>query len=272
MEENQEDFENKKWGTFSKQFKAYQAQHPKSQLRSIKDFAENINQYPHHYKEHTQKRARQHLAKKSKQQSKPEEGGLLSAEELHDLIQSSYDAKTHDLADFDADHDLSDDRVKVYKRKGNSNQAVVVHRGTQGLSDQLLDAQYVMGKDINNSERFKHAADIQRKAEAKYGAHNISTVGHSLGSKIASDVGQNSKEIINLNKAVASRDIGKATSAKETNIRTKYDPVSAAMSLFSNKNNNQNTFTIPSTSINPLKEHSSDVLKRIDPKKMFGVA
>jgi hypothetical protein len=277
MEANQEplDFENTKLNTINKQFKAYLAQHPKSKIKTIKEFTAEINQNPHHYKEHTVKRALKHQNKskttaKKAVANEEEVGGKLSANELHGLINSSYENKTHDLDDFDADHELSDDRVKVYKRKGDSKDAVVVHRGTQGLSDQFLDAKYIMGKDINNSDRFRHSADIQKKAEDKYGAKNISTVGHSLGAKIASDVGQNSKEIINLNKAVASKDIGKKVSSKETNIRTKYDPVSAAMGLFGLRKD-KNTFTIPSTSLNPLKEHSTEVLKRLDPNQMFGI-
>jgi len=266
MEEYQ-DFENAKWGTFSKQFKAYQAQHPKSNIKSINDFAAEVRQNPHHFQEHTVKRAFTYHKRQSKKSKAEEVGGKLSAKELHGLINASYDAKTHDLDDFDADHELSSDRVKVFKRKGDNKDAVVVHRGTQGLADQILDVQYVLGKDISKSERYRHAAEIQRKAEEKYGAQNLSTVGHSLGSKISSDVGQNSKEIINLNKAVASKDIGKRLSSKETNIRTKYDPVSAALGL----SNDKNTFTIPSTSFNPLKEHSTDVLKRLDPNQMFGV-
>jgi hypothetical protein len=170
MEEYQ-DFENTKWGTLNKQFKAYQAQHPKSNIKSINDFAAEIRQNPHHFKEHTVKRAalynkRQTKSKPQPKQSKTEEvGGKLSAKELHGLINASYDAKAHDLDDFDADHELSSDRVKVFKRKGDNKDAVVVHRGTQGLADQILDAQYVLGKDITKSERFRHAADIQRKAE-----------------------------------------------------------------------------------------------------------
>ena len=52
------DFEDIKGGSFSKQFKVYQKQHPKSLLKTIDEFSENILQNPHHYKELTVKRAR----------------------------------------------------------------------------------------------------------------------------------------------------------------------------------------------------------------------
>lgn len=277
MEINQEvgsgDFEGIQWSTFTKQFKAYRNQHPKSKITTIREFADDISKHPHHYKAHTVKRARFYLNAQQKKKKTPaekekeEEGGKLNAKELKSLIDSSYETNTHNLDDFDADHELSSDRVKVYKRKGDSKQAVVVHRGTQGLGDTLLDLHYVMGKNIDNSERFQHAKDIQQRAENKYGAHNISTVGHSLGSKIASTVGQNSNEIINLNKSVAPHELFNKVSSKETNIRTKYDPVSATLGLRGDKN----TFTIPSFSMNPLKEHSSDALKRVADDQMFGV-
>lgn len=195
------------------------------------------------------------------------EGGRLSATEIKDLVQASYDSNLTDLPEFIIDHQLSGDKVKVFKRKGESNQAVVVHRGTQGWGDVMLDARYVLGHNLENTDRFKHAQEIQQKAQEKYGAENTSTVGHSLGSKIASTFGADSKEIINLNKAVAPQDILKPLSHKETNIRTKYDPVSALLALRGNKN----IFTIPSISMNPLAEHSSEAMNRIDPEQSFGV-
>jgi hypothetical protein len=194
-----------------------------------------------------------------------EVGGRLAVQEIKDLIDSSYDPKRTDLTDFDYDPELSSDRAKVYKRK-NSNQAVVVHRGTQGLSDVALDLRYSLGQDITNSDRFRHAKNIQERAEKKYGAENVSTVGHSLGSLAASTVGKNSHEIINVNKAVAPQDFFKPISNKETNIRTKYDPVSALLAFKGNKN----TFTIPSTSMNPLTEHSTDALLRLGMDQQFG--
>ena len=76
-----------------------------------------------------------------------------------------------------------------------------------------------------------------------------------------------SKEIINLNKAVVPKDIGRKTSSKEYNIRTELDPVSIlSKAQFTNKND----ITIPSRTLNPLEEHSTDTLDRLDQDLQVG--
>ena len=83
---------------------------------------------------------------------------------------------------------------------------------------------YVLGQ-YEKSNRCKTWKEIQEKAEAKYGANNISTVGHSQGKVLASKLGKNNKEIINLNGA----DMGKTLfnqGQNEYNIRSKNDLVS----------------------------------------------
>ena len=118
-----------------------------------------------------------------------------------------------------------------------------------------------LGWKMSSTNRFKHSKDIQKKAEAKYGKENVITLGHSLGGKIASDVGGDSDEIITLNKATGigwdayKKDLG--SKKNETNIRTTLDPVSAKGALDAD-------FTIPSKSINPLTEHGTGVLDRVD--------
>ena len=95
----------------------------------------------------------------------------------------------------------------------------------------------------------------------------MSTVGHSLGSHISSQVGQNSKEIINLNKAVVPSDLGKTVSSKETNIRSSRDVISSLLPLQRNKGK---TITIENTSTNPLTEHSTGILDRLPQNQMIG--
>lgn len=192
-------------------------------------------------------------------------GGALPVKDIKELLKHSYDKQPSSHGDYELDPELSGQRVQVYKKRG-SNQAVVVHRGTQGIHDWGNDLKYALGFDISNSNRLKHARDIQQKAEAKYGANNISTLGHSLGSKIARDVGQNSNEIINLNPAIAPQDVNKPKSDKEYDIRTSLDPVSA----LSNLTQNTNTITIPSQSFNPLTEHSTDTLDRLPQDQQIG--
>jgi len=118
------------------------------------------------------------------------QGGKLLTKNIKDLLKQSYNKNLQNINDYDVDTSLSGQRVQVYKHK-NSNDAVVVHRGTKGLHDVYNDIKYAIGMDISNSKRLKHAQDIQRKAEEKYGRENISTLGHSLGSLASSSVGKN---------------------------------------------------------------------------------
>lgn len=193
-------------------------------------------------------------------------GGKVSARDLQGLLKESYNPKNVDYGDWEIDKSLSGQRAKVFTHKG-TKEVAVVHRGTKGIHDWGTDLKYALGFNINKSDRVKHGIDIQKKAEAKYGKENVSTLGHSLGSKIAREAGKDSKEIISLNGAYSPQDIlFKPISDKEFNVRTQYDPVSALLPIKQNKN----TFTIPSVGINPLTEHSTDTLKRVEPDTQIG--
>jgi hypothetical protein len=194
-------------------------------------------------------------------------GGKISISNLKGLLNKSYEKKPKDYMDFEVDKELSGERVQVYKNP-KTGQVVVSHRGTQGIHDIGNDLKYALGFDLKNTERFKHAQDIQRKAEAKYGAENITTIGHSLGSKIARDVGQNTKEVIQLNPAYNIPDALKKTSDKTHTIRTQYDPVSFLQPLL--KSGDKNVTTIESKTSNPLAEHTVDVLERANPDVEIG--
>ncbi len=192
-------------------------------------------------------------------------GGKLSSKYIEDFLSKSYDkAKdaTDEIGDFIKDKKLSGQRVQVYHNP-KTGQAVVVHRGSQGIHDWGNNLKMALGFNMSNTKRFSHGKKIQKEAEAKYGAKNISTLGHSLGGKIASEVGKDSGEIITLNKPVVGRDLFKKNQGKkenETNIRTGHDIVSAL--------DKKADFTIPSKSINPIAEHTTSVLDRTD--KDFG--
>jgi hypothetical protein len=334
------DFENIKWGSFTKQFQAYRQQYPKSRVKDLDAFAKMVLRNPKKFQPRTQKRASfylnvilpQHTARggskgisggmvaedsdegetdhesdsddENEDLAQPHfwnghewvlvpqhapfgleddeilEGGLyrhlynsavsggkLSISSLKGLLNKSYDKKPENYLEYEVDKELSGQRVQVYKNN-KTGQVIVSHRGTQGIHDIGNDLKYALGFDLKNTERFKHAEDIQRKAEAKYGAENITTIGHSLGSKLARDVGQNSKEVIELNPAYNIPDALKKKSDKTYSIRTKYDPVSFLMPLI--KGTDNKTTTLESKTINPLAEHTVDVLDRTDQAKEIG--
>jgi len=193
-------------------------------------------------------------------------GGKISTPDLKGLLHQSYNSKTpKDYKDYQVDKSLSGQRVQVYVKKG-TNEVFVVHRGSQGIHDWGNDLKALAGYDISKSDRFKHAEKIQKQAEKKYGAKNVSTLGHSLAGKISSQVGKNSKEIINLNKFIPPQDILKKPSDKEYNIRSSIDPASVLLPLEKGKN----TFTIPSQTFNPVAEHSTNILDRLPEDTMIG--
>jgi hypothetical protein len=190
-------------------------------------------------------------------------GGKMSAKDVKNLLNKSYDDKPSSLEGYEIDKELSGKRAQVYKKKG-TDEAVVVHRGSQGIHDWGNNLKYVLGMDVSKSKRYKHAKDVQKKAEAKYGADKTTTLGHSLGAKLASDYGKNSKEVITLNKPVLLTEKTKAN-PKETTVRTTGDLVSAFLPTKS-----KDILTIPSKTFNPLAEHSPDVLERLPDDVMIG--
>jgi hypothetical protein len=150
-------------------------------------------------------------------------GGKLSSQDLQALLKKSYEGNLADHNNFKVDKELSGQRVQVYFNPTNS-QTVVVHRGTASANDWITNANYALGN--KNTTRFKHAEKVQRKAEAKYGTSNLTTIGHSLGSRLSEDFGKRGKEIITLDKPVVPYELAKKVSGKQTDIRTNNDVVS----------------------------------------------
>jgi len=112
------------------------------------------------------------------------------------------------------------------------------------------------------TDRYKQGKKLQDATENKYGAQNVSTLGHSQGSKLSRDLGQNTKEIINLNPAYK----GEKPLKNEYNIRSSGDVVSIGL----HGTNRSHDTLIPATTNNPLTEHNIDVLDRLDQNKMIG--
>lgn len=190
-------------------------------------------------------------------------GGKMNTQSIRKFLDASYADKgkaPKEIEGYTRDESLSGERVSVYYNPATKD-AIVIHRGSKGIHDWGNNLKMALGFNMSKTKRFQHAKDIQKAAEAKYGRDHITTLGHSLGAKIASDVGGDSKEIINLNKATGiGWDAFKpryGQKANETNIRTTFDPVSAKGALHAD-------LTIPSKSINLLKEHGTGVLDRVN--------
>ena len=196
-------------------------------------------------------------------------GGAISVGNLKEFIRDSYEKSGMDIGDYELDS--SHEYGNTYHNP-KTGHAVVVHRGTQGTKDWLNNLAYATGT-YNYTDRYKSGKKLQEQTEAKYGKNNVSTVGHSQGSVLARKLGQNSKEIINLNPAW----LGEHQTKKEHVVRSSSDPVSALLApvtkikswLYPTQTKKNNT-SIQSTSSNLIKEHSYDVLDRINQDKMIG--
>ena len=179
---------------------------------------------------------------------------------LQKLLKNSYKGKKQDkhLDGYTRDDTLSGQRAQVYHNK-DTGKTVVTHRGTKGFNDIITDLKLAVAPKLyRSSTRYKHAKDIQKKAEAKYGNDNITTIGHSLGGKLASDVGREGDKIITYNRAVVPSELNRKND-KEIHIRTSTDPVS-----FLSPYDKTKTITVQSDSF--AGSHDIENLQNYHPK------
>jgi len=192
-------------------------------------------------------------------------GGKLSISTFKNLLKSSY--KPQDEVDgFIQDKNLSSKTSKVYVNP-QTNQTVVAHQGTSGFSDWLNNAVYAVGGQrlYKMTPRYKEAEKVQKEAEKKYGSKNITTIGHSQAGLQAELLGGDTNEIITLNKAT--RPFSNSKKENQYDIRAGSDVVSS-FNPFQPKNYNE--IIIPSSTSNPLTEHSLDVLQRLEGDREVG--
>ena len=191
------------------------------------------------------------------------QGKALEVNTIKEALNESYkkrDKTKKEIDGFVLNETLSDNEAQVYWNP-ISQKAMVVHRGTASIGDVFQDVAY--GLTGYKGRRFKKAERVQKEAERLYGADNISSLGHSLGSLLASDVGHRSKEIINYNKPITPYNRRRA---QEYNIKTSNDP----FSWFYKSKHDDKDVTIPSSTINPVTEHSISQLEKLDQDRLIG--
>ena len=189
----------------------------------------------------------------SQQEKEEEKGGKRTAKEIKKFIEASYNEKNppKEIEGFLLDTELSNKTAKVYHNP-TSGETVVAHRGTSGAKDWVNNVAYLTG-NYEKTDRYKMGKKNQQKAEEKYGAENISTLGHSQGAVLARKLGADTKEIIGVNGA----SLGEKPLENEYNIRTSNDLVSHLMPK------DEKTITIKSKTNNPLTEHSANNISAI---------
>jgi hypothetical protein len=201
------------------------------------------------------------LNKNKNKQKKEYKGGKISASSLNKFIKASY--KTNKEAPEEIDGYIIDKKIsnqfgKVYHNP-TTGKAVVIHRGTKGIKDWTNNVAYGLSM-YEHTGRYKKGKTIQEEAEAKYGKNNIDTVGHSQGAVLARKLGKDTQNIININPSSK----GEVKEENEIIIKSDLDPVSILQPT------DEKDIIIPHDSYNPLSEHSSDILDRLDPERLIG--
>ena len=199
-------------------------------------------------------------------------GGKRTAEEIKLFLQASYEKNPpKQIGDWILDDQISKSTGLVYHNP-ISNETVVAHRGTKGAKDWGNNLAYTVGL-YNTTNRYKEGKRVQERAEKKYGKKNISTLGHSQGAVLSRKLGSDTKEIINVNPAY----MGEKPKKNEYNIRSSrdvasklYEPVSVTRRILFPKYSKKHDITIDAESFNPLTEHRTDILDRLDPNKEIG--
>jgi hypothetical protein len=192
------------------------------------------------------------------------------------LLEASYDKNPpNKIGEFQLDTQLTNEYVKVYfsisKRK-----VVIIHRGTGSLPDWRFNLVYGLNSNAYNlTSRYKNSKNIQKKTQEKYRGYKIKTLGHSQGALLAHKLGEKSHSIIELNPAYK----GERQLKNEYIIRSSLDPVSALKAPINSINKvlypsytRKHNITIPAKTMNPLTEHSIDILNRLPQDKFIGTA
>jgi len=199
-----------------------------------------------------------------------EMGGSLPVDTIYKSIVNGYshaDNKKDEIVNIGDDyifspHDSSNE-VQVYINL-KEKRIIINFVGTYKLIDWGNNYEYIKGR-YRNTRRFKHAKEKVEKIINLYPNFQISLIGHSQSAvitrELGKDYGDKIFEIINLNGA----NLREKALPNEYNIRSDIDIVS----LLTKKN--ERNITIPRQGLNVFKEHSPDILKRLNPSHLIGV-
>jgi hypothetical protein len=185
--------------------------------------------------------------------------------ELKDLMSASY-GKAKDLKDvgkFILDRSLSNHRVQVYTYE---DECVVIHRGSKTPIDWVDNSLFANFNALEKTTTYKMHYKKHKIAYEKY-AFPLTVIGHSRGALYAKSLYDKkmASSLITYNKPVNGFNVisGNFTKAKkdknETNIRTSRDIVSIGQTLLPQEN-----VTIKSDTYNPVAEHSTDNLLKLN--------
>ena len=193
-------------------------------------------------------------------------GGSLPFGIIYKVIKNGYSIARRDTVDFNDIGDFmleySTAEVQVYKSESRK-QIIVNYVGTYNLIDWLNTLAYYL-RIYKSTYRYKRAKDEFIKILTKYSNYKITIVAHSQSAVISRELLKNYSdvfEIINLNPAS----------------HTGYKPIRGEYTIYSARDipssymeKNPEDLRINAESWNPIKEHQSDILLRLNLETEFG--
>jgi hypothetical protein len=201
-------------------------------------------------------------------------GGSIPVAEIKQFLEASYmDIPPEQIGIFLLDKQLSNRTVKVYFNR-DIRKLIIIFRGTKEPLDWSNNLIYAMNTTLYNfTNRFRTAQITLNKAMKKYKGYQLEVLGHSQGGLLAHKLGEKSHSNIQLNPAYK----GEFQNNNEYIIRSSYDPVSilkGPKNIMSNvlypEWSKKHNITIPAETINPLTEHSIEILNRLPQDLQIG--
>ena len=191
-------------------------------------------------------------------------GGAVTGRELKKLTEASYKKgkeRPTKIGDLEIDRSLTTREAAVYHNP-KTGEAVVTHRGTQGASDWLNNLALGVGL-YKSTDRYKKGKETQKAVNAKYGKQNVLTTSHSQSGALAHEL--NKEGLVNKSVEVnPARLPNQKVMKNETIIKSSLDPVS----IFVPKD--KNVKVIEAQSYNPLRQHSSKIIRGEDASQIYG--
>ena len=204
-------------------------------------------------------------------------GGKLKVSEIKQFLEASYDVNDtrKQINNYNMDVTLSNKWGKIFV-SNELKKVVVAHRGTRSSTDWRNNALIGIGA-YQLSDRFKTGKLLQEQATLKYPGYKFYTLGHSQAGQLVNLLGQNTVGI-SVNPAYVTALKHEYQGKNEFTIRSSHDPVSSVTKSLQNARlnvtnpgyNKRNNIVIPSTTSNPLTEHSLDILDRLNPDTLIG--
>jgi len=193
-------------------------------------------------------------------------GGALSVKTIYTAITNGYNKTkgqqlTPMIDGFLPSFSEGNKEATVYINK-DTKHIIINYVGTYDLKDWANNAMYAVGL-YNFTRRYNDAKKILQNIIQKYSDYKITLVGHSQSGAIVRKLNNEFPSKVFETIALNPASLGEKVADNEYNIRSDLDIVSVLQ-------NQKNIETIHHTSINPLIEHSPQILRRLEPTKVIG--